>query len=125
MPVPEFTYVEFAGALGGPSAVCARLPNGPGIYAWFREISIVANGSSGAFVDSILKMVTTPAAPIHEGRLGPLHRATLASATTLSKSKLERLERVAEHQDGRQHLATIFNCVPVRPPPSGGPIDIL
>jgi hypothetical protein len=102
-----FTYVHFARAVGGTRTVCERLPCAPAVYAWFRAIDLPLPSGSEDFVESILRLIATPAAPEHRARLGPLHSVVLESGSRLSRSKLAYLSSLAENETLRRYISLV------------------
>ena len=76
---PEFVSINLSEIPGGLAATCDKLPNAPGIYAFYRRIPQLSTTDKDAFCETIRSTVAEHAAPDHNTSVGPLHSLSLYS----------------------------------------------
>lgn len=103
-----FTYVEISALTGGSTAACERLPDAPAVYAFFRRLQVQGNTDAETFLATITGAVKQPAAPTKTSRIGPLHRVSLESWSTMSDNKQQRLRDLASDPAFRHFLSKIL-----------------
>jgi hypothetical protein len=112
MVQPEFVRINLGEVPGGLTAACQKLPNAPGIYAFFRRIPIPSADDEQAFCQTILETIGERAAPDHDASIGPLHAVSLYSFSKLPASKTELLEDLSGSNDFRRLLREVFMRLP-------------
>jgi hypothetical protein len=108
MPPPEFIRIDLAEVPGGLAAASEKLPDAPGIYAFYRRIPTLSSADKAAFCEDILSTVVERAAPDHRSSIGPLHSVSLYSCSKLSETKMELLDDLAESDQFRTFLREVF-----------------
>jgi hypothetical protein len=103
-----FTYVDFSEVVGGATAATERLPDAPGVYAFFRKIWISPESPVEQFLASIETAISSRAAPDRQSRVGPMHRVTLECRSELSKKKVDDLAALAVSREFRAFLARVL-----------------
>src|SRR5690349_2545861 len=98
---PEFVQINLSETPGGLAAACEKLPNAPGIYAFYRRIPVLPTDKE-AFCEAILSTVGEHAAPNHDAQCGPLHSLSLYSFSRLSDTRTEWLQEMAESHEFRR-----------------------
>jgi hypothetical protein len=109
---PEFIRINLSEIPGGLSAACEKLPNAPGIYAFFRRIPALNEYDKDTFRETILSTVNEHAAPDHNTTVGPLHSISLYSFSKLSETREAQLEKHAESAEFRRILGEVFARLP-------------
>lgn len=109
----EFVHINLSEIPGGLSAACDKVPNAPGIYAFFRRIPALDPEDKNAFRQTILSTVAEHAAPDHSTTVGPLHSVSLYSFSKLSETREAQLEQYAESVEFRRILSEVFSRLPV------------
>ena len=109
---PEFIRINLSEIPGGLSAACDKIPNAPGIYAFFRRIPGLSAADKKSFCDTILSTVEEHAAPDHDATCGPLHSLSLYSFSTLSETREAQLDEHAESDEFRRVVTEVFAKLP-------------
>ena len=123
---PHFSTIDLSGIVGGASAAIRRIPQEPGVYAFFRQLKISNQQDADAFVDEVLALSSQPAANNHTARCGPLHNVGLSSSSTLSSRKEAQLRELSNDSSFRKHLATTLSaCTMLQAPLYVGKADQL
>ena len=113
----DFRRIDFAEVPGGAWAACERLPNAPGVYAFFSPTPIVPTGTASEFVEALNAYIEQRASPIQFARAGSLHQLSLDNFSGLSAHKKDVLRDHAEDQAFREEIATVVaRCMPLRAP---------
>jgi len=108
----EFIRINLSEIPGGLSAACDKLPNAPGIYAFFRRIPSLNVSDKDAFCKTIHATVGEHSAPDHNTTVGPLHSMSLYSFSKLSETREAQLEEHAESEEFRRVLSEVFARLP-------------
>jgi hypothetical protein len=104
-----FTYLDFSKVLGGATAACARLPDQPAVYAFFRNIRVPnKDAPAEEFIEAIKAAVTARAAPDRTSKVGPLHSVRLECWSDLAEPKSGNLEKMAQDPAFRGFLRNII-----------------
>ncbi len=106
-----FTYIDFTKLPGGCVAACDRLPNLPGVYAFFRCLRVPLHADATEFAKSINAVVSQKAATVKDAKAGSLHRVTLDSWSDLSPAKKLTLDNLSNDPQFRSYLASILETV--------------
>jgi|SRR5579883_158651 hypothetical protein len=114
---PQFVTINLSEISGGLAAAAERLPNAPGIYAFYRRIPALSTTDKDAFCEAILSTVGEHAAPDHDAQVGPLHAMSLYSFSRLSDSRTEWLQELAATVEFRRVLAEVFARLPAMQAP--------
>ena len=114
---PEFVQIDLSEIPGGLTAACEKLPNAPGIYAFYRRIPVLSTGDKEAFCKAILSTIEEHAAPDHHAQCGPLHSLSLYSFSKLSDTRTDRLEEMAEAAEFRRVVGEVFARLPAMQAP--------
>jgi len=109
---PEFIRINLSEIPGGLAAACDKLPNAPGIYAFYRRIPSLSASDKEAFCEAIKSTVGEHAAPDHNASIGPLHSLSLYSFSRLSETRTDQLETFAESEDFRSAVSEVFARLP-------------
>jgi len=109
---PEFIRINLSEIPGGLAAVCDKIPNAPGIYAFYRQIPALAVGDKVAFCGTILSTVSEHSAPDHDASVGPLHAVSLFSFSKLSERRTEQLMEQSESDEFRRVVGEVFALLP-------------
>ena len=110
---PEFVSINLSEIPGGLAATCDKLPNAPGIYAFYRRIPQLSTTDKDAFCETIRATVAEHAAPDHNTSVGPLHSLSLYSFSSLSDTRADQLEELADSADFRRVVGEVFARLPV------------
>jgi len=105
---PEFVRINLAEVPGGLAAACEKLPNAPGIYAFYRRIPMLSTTDKDAFCDAIVSTIGEHAAPDHRASIGPLHSLSLYSFSELSDVRTEQLKEHSDSADFRRFVGEVF-----------------
>ena len=109
---PEFIRINLSEIPGGLAAACDKVPNAPGIYAFFRRIPPLDTGDKDAFCQTIQSTVRENAAPDHNTTVGPLHSMSLYSFSKLSETRQAQLDEHAESEEFRRVVSEVFARLP-------------
>lgn len=114
---PQFVTINLSEISGGLAAASEKLPNAPGIYAFYRRIPALSTTDKAAFCDAICSTIGEHAAPDHNAKVGPLHSMSLYSFSRLSERRTEWLEELAEMVEFRRVVAEVFQRLPAMQAP--------
>ncbi|WP_370714850.1 hypothetical protein [Sphingomonas sp. IW22] len=113
----DFKRIDFADVPGGAWAACERLPNAPGVYAFFAPTPVVPTSNATEFVEALNGFIEQRASPVQFARAGSLHQISLDNYSELSSHKKEILRERAEDPTFREEIATVVaRCMPLRAP---------
>lgn len=102
-----FSLLDLSTIVGGGSAAVRRVPAAPGVYSFFRKLSIDRLDDPGEFVDELMAYIDQPAAVKQTTKCGPLHTVSLESKSTLSDRKLSQLKELSKSTEFRSYVAKV------------------
>jgi hypothetical protein len=109
---PEFVRINLSDIPGGLAAAGDKLPNAPGVYAFFRRIPALPVSDKKAMRDAVVSTIGEHAAPDHAASVGPLHSMSLYSYSTLSDTRETQLDTWLESDEFRRVLSGVFDKLP-------------
>ncbi|WP_344707151.1 hypothetical protein [Sphingomonas swuensis] len=122
----DFKKIDFASVPGGAFAACERLPNSPGVYAFFSPPPVLPTSDADEFMGALNTLIEQRASPSLSARAGSLHQLTLDNFSQLSDHKQEKLREYAEDPRFREELAIIVSrCLPLKAPLYVGQTTVL
>lgn len=88
----------------GVAPAIDRIPALPGIYSFFRDISLPQN-SGDTFFEGLLKELHSEKFSPRSGSINPLYEITLKSKTEIPKTKLEQIRRLSDTKEFQETLS--------------------
>src|SRR5262245_9781381 len=91
---------------GGRSSIIDRIPNVPGVYAWFRSFNLpsASNSTAEAFAQYLIEQAQAKHCLDRRGSLPPLYEIVLRSRKQVSAGKQASLLRLCESQQFRENI---------------------
>lgn len=109
---PQFIRIDLSDLPGGLAAAGDKIPNAPGVYAFFRRIPSLPVQDKKAFRDAVVSSVRERAAPDHDANVGPLHSMSLHSYSSLSGTREAQLDTWLESDNFRLVVSKVFERLP-------------
>jgi hypothetical protein len=109
---PEFKRIDLSEIPGGLAAAGDKLPNAPGVYAFFRRIPALPVSDKETFRETLLSTVGEHAAPDHDASIGPLHSMSLYSFSKLTETREAQLDTWLESDEFRRVVSKVFTKLP-------------
>ncbi|MCY2991745.1 MAG: hypothetical protein NTY19_28305 [Planctomycetota bacterium] len=94
----------------GRETVCSRVPDLPGVYAWFQNYQPPApeTSSPDAFARYLYEQATRVHCLPRTGRIAPLYEVELRSRKEMTPGKVDSLAKLCESVDFRRSVATLL-----------------
>jgi hypothetical protein len=106
---PEFIRINLAEVPGGLASAAEKVPNAPGIYAFYRRIPALPLSDKETFCETIRSTVVERAAPDIATSVGPLHSMSLYAYSELPEGKAVLLDDLSESDAFRRCVADVFS----------------
>ena len=94
----------------GAESVLVRVPETPGIYAWYRDIKIDTTSPESIF-QSLMAEIESPKFLPRTSSIPPVYEVSIRSLTTISNSKKAALKKELEDPMFTAQLVTAINTV--------------
>ena len=106
----SIVVLNLAKIQGGRNAVIARVPDSPGVYAWFRNLTHAGSdiSSSDRFADALIDLIESKHCLDRRGRIKPMYEVVLRSKKSLSETKKDALREYSRQSDFRDQLMEIL-----------------
>lgn len=88
---------------GSTDALLERVPQCPGIYAFFKDIELNTEDPT-VFFEGLTREMRSKKFVDREGSINPLYHVTLRSKTDIPKSKLDQIKSLSEDSSFRKSV---------------------